>query len=124
MRPAHCQSTLARHRYAHGNPTTFRDPTGHFATLWPGTTSCEYYAEKCAEFGGTYYCDTAPTNCNRFPKPPRPGWSNCTRDCLQTCDQSQVSDRNACPATPDGRGFWSRDHFSCHVGCYLLCTMP
>src|SRR5467141_3310823 len=51
------------------------------------TTSCEYYAQRCREVGGTYYCQTAPWWCDFFPKHNPlnglPSWTSCTRECLQ-----------------------------------------
>jgi RHS repeat-associated protein len=38
--------------YARGDPMNRLDPTGLY-----GTNDCSYYAERCEENGGSYYCE-------------------------------------------------------------------
>ncbi|HEX3775292.1 MAG TPA: RHS repeat-associated core domain-containing protein [Polyangiaceae bacterium] len=117
--------------YVNDDPVNGQDPTGTYAS----TTSCSYYDERCAQNGGSYYCEDAPTWCNRFGDNP---WSDCTRACLQNCDADHNPDRsNSSPnyddangecvqsdhEQPDNSGPWdprSKD-FDCHAVCYSAC---
>lgn len=53
--------------YVNNDPVNRRDPLGLY-----GTNDCSYYAQRCAENGGSYYCEDAPFYCENFPKPPDP----------------------------------------------------
>ena len=59
-----------------------------FGAFCRGTTSCDYYYEKCAEASElwiiAYYCIAAPAVCENAP---RNRFSNCLRLCLQEKDR-------------------------------------
>jgi hypothetical protein len=123
--------------YVLANPVRFEDPQGLY-----GTNSCTYYDTRCFESGGQYYCNTAPTWCDRFPKYPDPdsdrdddweGWPRCTRKCLQDCDAENFEKRMQClpepypyswsnpdPAT---NSFAKKGHTICHARCYSVCYL-
>jgi RHS repeat-associated protein len=122
--------------YANQNPLRFTDRRGLY-----GTNDCSYYQDACLKYGGKYYCEDAPTWCDRFRKPPDPdpdhdddyeGWSRCTRQCLQDCDALEHKDDNQCKASPDNRNgpwdlrYWEPENrsFSCHAACYSWCFAP
>jgi RHS repeat-associated protein len=114
--------------YVLGDPVNLFDPLGLY-----GTNDCSYYAQRCNESGGSYYCQTAQFFCNSvFPKYPDPdpttdddyeGWSRCTRQCLQDCDRGFSAGQNQCPSEPDENtdDFWDPQNFACHEQCYLQC---
>jgi RHS repeat-associated protein len=116
------------YEYVGNSPVNLIDPFGLY-----GTNSCGYYKRRCAESGGSYYCETARYYCDRFPKPPDPdpdrdddfeGWSRCTRKCLQDCDAFNSPPQNSCPIEPDPTtdDFTDWQHDSCHIYCYTTCA--
>jgi len=117
--------------YTGADPIQGMDPTG-FQNY--GTGDCSYYEARCEQNGGSYYCEDAPTWCDRYPD--SDGWPNCTRQCLQECDQLDTDsdpvspyydDEEAmCVGTgeePDSTMPWNplNDNFACHASCYLVC---
>jgi RHS repeat-associated protein len=116
--------------YVLNNPDNSIDPFGLY-----GTNDCSYYAERCLEVGGKYYCEQAKYWCNKFfPKPDDPdpnrdddfeGWYRCTRQCLQDCDAKDAEgEPEMCPVEPDDRkGPWDprSKSFDCHKKCYIDC---
>jgi RHS repeat-associated protein len=116
------------YEYVGSSPVNLTDPFGLY-----GTNSCGYYKRRCAESGGSYYCETARFYCDRFPKFPDPdpnrdddfeGWSRCTRKCLQDCD-AFYSPPNSCEIEPDPRtdDFTDWQHTNCHIYCYTTCSL-
>lgn len=123
--------------YVLSNPVRFKDLLGLY-----GTSDCSYYEVRCMESGGSYYCETAPTWCDRFPKYPDPdpnddddfeGWPRCTRKCLQDCDDEAFQQRKQClpdpypygPDNPDPAtsNFFDSVHTRCHARCYSVCYL-
>ena len=116
--------------YVLTDPVNRVDPLGLY-----GTNDCSYYAQRCLESGGGYYCQTAAAWCNWFPKPPDPDQSRdndyegpyrCIRQCLQDCDNTFVRNgQDQCPSEPNPATdeFRDRAHTSCHIACYSVCLL-
>ena len=114
--------------YVGNDPVNRSDPLGLY-----GTNDCSYYAERCAENGGSYYCQDAPWWCDAFPKLDDPDPSNefddegffrCTRQCLQDRDRSRNPSRNQCGSEePNDSGPWNpwNPSWTDHVVCYHEC---
>jgi len=45
--------------YVSNDPIALVDPLGLY-----GTSDCSYYAQRCAQVGGVYYCYIAPAVCS------------------------------------------------------------
>jgi RHS repeat-associated protein len=115
------------------------DPVNRLDWFGLDGTDCSYYDMRCAQNGGSYYCDQAsgaPYWCGFFGHSP---WADCTRQCLQECDASSNPgtqnyspgydpDLGICPSTgelPDNSMPWSStNNFACHAECYTYCAGP
>jgi len=96
--------------YARGNPLSVIDPRGLY-----GTKCCAYYQKRCAEAGGSYYCQLAKLVCEGAPTPDRPNnWSNCVRKCLQDKDHNRCGDSSK----KSGFGDLVDDHLDCWKKCF------
>ena len=93
--------------YVNDNPISLIDPFGLY-----GTSDCSYYAQRCAQVGGVYYCYIAPAVCNASPD--APGWSGCVRDCLQNAD------KRVCNTCSGGSDVWCT--IGAHEYCWTQCS--
>ena len=84
--------------YVRDNPISLMDPFG--------LSDCSYYAQRCAQVGGIYYCYVAPAVCNASPDG---GWSGCVRQCLQKADKKVC---NTCSGGSD---------VQCTIGAHEYC---
>jgi RHS repeat-associated protein len=95
--------------YVGNNPINSNDPLGLY-----GTTDCSYYATRCSETHGFYYCHLAPMACNLV-HIPCTNWDQCVRQCLQDYD----SRYSACTNTPyTFLGDFIPSHRFCFGQCY------
>jgi hypothetical protein len=95
--------------YAFNNPIANSDEDGLY-----GTKCCNYYAKRCSEAGGSYYCTAAQFVCKTVQnKDTTPNSSDCMRKCLQDYDQ------NTCKSDPKKQ---NPDVTSQHGYCALKCS--
>ncbi len=92
--------------YVGNDPIALIDPFGLY-----GTGDCSYYAQRCAQVGGRYYCFFAQFFCNNSPNNE---YFNCVRQCLQTADTKFC---NTCGGVA---GFWCG--VDTHQYCYTVCA--
>lgn len=99
--------------YVDGSPINFTDPQGLSSGMGGSTESCDLYALRCAQSGGTsfYYCNAAPLVCKYTP-PSR--WAGCVRKCLQDFDR-------ACSRNPDGSPNCIPERY---LHCWTKCPGP
>lgn len=93
--------------YVRNNPINSNDPLGLY-----GTTDCSYYATRCSETNGFYYCYLAPAVCNLV-HIPCTNWDQCVRQCLQDYDRRNSS----C----SGQYTFSGDFIPSHGFCFSKC---
>jgi RHS repeat-associated protein len=118
--------------YVRSDPINGRDPMG---LQGAGTDSCSYYAARCIENTGDYYCVEAPKWCQGFGNST---WANCVRACLISWDSAlhpsakpytpaYDSEHGLCPWSrtepPDNSWPWtSTNNFAAHAACYASCS--
>ncbi len=94
--------------YVSDDPIALVDPFGLYVT-----SDCSYYAQRCAQVGGVYYCSIAPAVCSAFPGT---GWSGCVRECLQSAD------KRVCNTCKSGGGSDVWCTIGAHEYCWTQCA--
>ncbi|MHB1843689.1 MAG: RHS repeat-associated core domain-containing protein [Deltaproteobacteria bacterium] len=113
--PAMVQPTLFAYSYAQENPVSRSDEDGLY-----GTKCCSYYASRCGEAGGGYYCSVSQSVCKNTPSPTSPdNWPDCVRKCLQ--DWDQLVPPGGTPACGGSSPPSNQELAAAHAFCWLQC---